>query len=161
MCSKNEVAILKNGRVLPFWMPNKATSYAIYEDFSIFPDFQFLSYLGRSKFVLVSLFAFLAKIWPKNMYRTIQSQNFKFDVFEILTFDNLHLAKGHKRLWEVLRGIPNTIHVFPRLISIWYGCFAGEANMDRKSRILPLTRPVMSSMTSQIFIATYSKTSSS
>ena len=44
--------------------------------FCHFPDFQILSGLGHSKSVL-GFFAFLTKIWPKNMYCTAQTQNFK------------------------------------------------------------------------------------
>ena len=41
MCAKFQVAILENGRVVPFWMPEKDTFYAIYENFGIFSYFQF------------------------------------------------------------------------------------------------------------------------
>ena len=41
MCTKFLVAILKNGWVLPFCMPQKATFYAIHEDFGIVQIFNF------------------------------------------------------------------------------------------------------------------------
>ena len=106
MCTKFQFDILKNGRVLPFWMPKKATSCTIYENFGIFslcrlPDF------GRSESVFGVIFAVLTKIWHKNMYHTTQTQNLKFELFDLVTLDDLDLIYGHKRLGGYLE-IPQT-----------------------------------------------------
>ena len=65
ICKNFKLISWKSGRVLPFWMPRKATFYPIYDDFGIFSDFQILSDLGPSKKVPRSYFAFLTNIWPK------------------------------------------------------------------------------------------------
>ena len=88
MCTKFQVATFKTNWVLPFWMPNKATIYAIYEGFGIFPIFYF-ERLGHSESALRSFYAFLTKIWPKNMHHTTQTQNYKFDLFDLLALDDL------------------------------------------------------------------------
>ena len=45
------------------------------------------------------------------MYYTTQTQNSKFDLFDLVTLDDLDLSQGHKRLRRVLRSIPDMIHV--------------------------------------------------
>ena len=44
--------------------------------FPWFSEFYFLTNFDASKSVLGSFFAFFAKIWPKNMYRSSKSRNF-------------------------------------------------------------------------------------
>ena len=69
------------------------------------------------------------------MHRTTQTQNLKLEhFFEILTFDNLHLVKAHKRLSGVPRDIPDTIHVVPRLYFnlIPLLCTANPARTENK-----------------------------
>ena len=46
-----------------------------------FSEFYFFTDFDASKSVLGSFFAFFAKIWPKNMYRTSKSRNFLLDLF--------------------------------------------------------------------------------
>ena len=72
--------------------------YAIYDEFGIFPIFNFCPIWIVQKVFLAHFSAFLTKIWPKNIYQITQTQNLKFDFFEILTFDDLQLAKGQKDL---------------------------------------------------------------
>ena len=61
-----------------------------------FSRFYFLTDFDASKSVLGSFFAFFAKIWPKNMYRTSESRNFLLDLFYLVTWDDLDLYYGHK-----------------------------------------------------------------
>ena len=111
-CMKFQVLILENGWVLPFCMPKKAT-YAIWR-LSHFLDFQFSFNLIHSKSVLGSCF----HIFDKNLtQKCIATSKLKIlrHFPKILTIDNFHVAKGHKRLRGVLRGIPDPIHIVPQL----------------------------------------------
>ena len=113
--TKFQVAILRNAWVLPFWMPKKAILRYL-RGFRHFSYFQFLPDLGRPRSVLEVIFCVLDEnLAKKTCIAPTQTQDFEFDLFENLTFVNLHLAKGHKRLRRVRRGIPDTINVVPRL----------------------------------------------
>ena len=81
MCTKFQAAILKKRLSFAVWNAQKATFYTIYEDFATFPIFKFCPIWAVQKIVQGSFFAFLTKIWPKNMYCTTQAQIFKFDLF--------------------------------------------------------------------------------
>ena len=110
--------------------------------FRHFSDFQFLSGLGRSKRVLRSSFK---KTLPKNLHQTL---NFKFDLFDLVTLDDLQFSQGHKRLKRILRIIPYTIHVVPsNLLQFDTAALPGEGSNDRQSKSWPLTQLVMSSVT--------------
>ena len=64
------------------------------------------------------------------MHHTNQTQNVKFDSFDLVTLDNLYLTQGHKRLRMAIRSIPDTAHVVPStFISLWHG--TGEISKDR------------------------------
>ena len=117
-CTKYQVDILKNIRVLPFWMSKKATLF--YEDFGIFPIFSCFRF-GPFKNVLESFFSLLTKIWPKNMHRISKIQNFKFYLFSSWPWLTLTWHKVTKGLGGYLRHDPCHSITF---ISIWYGCFA-------------------------------------
>ena len=78
----------------------------LYRDF---PNFVFLTDFDASKSVLGSFFAFFAKIWPKNMYRSSKSRNF-FDLFHLVTWDDLDLYYGHKTQEMILTDVSDTIH---------------------------------------------------
>ena len=63
-----------------------------------------------SKSVLGSLFAFFAKIWPKNMYRSFKSRNVFVWPFHMVTWDDLDLYYGHKAQEMILTDVSDTIH---------------------------------------------------
>ena len=63
-----------------------------------------------SKTVLGSFFAFVAKIWPKSMYRSSKSRFFLFDLFYLVTWDDLNLYYGHKAQEMLLTNVSDTIH---------------------------------------------------
>ena len=66
------------------------------------------------------------------MYHTTQSQNFKPDLFDFVTFDDLGLIQGHKMLRRVLTNIPDTFHVIPSaLFQFDVIVLPGEASNDR------------------------------
>ena len=50
-----------------------------------FSEFCFLTDFDASKSVLESFFAFFAKTWPKNMYRSSKSRKKLFDLFHLVT----------------------------------------------------------------------------
>ena len=117
--------------------------------------FRHLSDLGRLKSVLRSSFAFLTdpKIWSKTCIPPPKLKILNLTFLEILTFDNLHLAKGHKRHVGYLEVSQTRSISFPGLISIWCDCFARRSRQRQKSIILPLTRlrDVISDVTDKIF----------
>ena len=126
MCTKFQVAILtKMAEFCRFECP-KRPLFTLFTRISTF-----------------SFFHFLYENLTQNMYHTTQTQNFKFDVFEILTFDDLHLAKRHKGLGGDIQRYPRHDPCrSPALFQFDTAALPGEANRDRKSIILPLTRPV-------------------
>ena len=66
------------------------------------------------------------------MYRTTQTQNLEFNLFDLVTLDDLDLTQCHKRLRRVLRRIPDTIHVVPSaLFQSDMAAVPGEVNIDR------------------------------
>ena len=81
MCTKFQVDIFKNGWDMAWNMSKTGTFHVISGLNRDFPNFFFFADLDVSKSVLGSFFAFFAKIWPKNMYRTSKSRNFLFDLF--------------------------------------------------------------------------------
>ena len=86
------------------------------------------------------------------MYHTTQTQNFKFGLFEILTFDDLHLTQSHKRLRGVLRSIQTRSLPFLGFISISYDCFAQRSQQGQKIKNFTLdsTCDVISDVTDKV-----------
>ena len=70
-------------------------------------------YMGLSKTALGYFFAFFTKTDIKHELHA-QNQNLHFDIFDLVTSDDLDLTRGHQRLRRVLRSIPNTIHAVPK-----------------------------------------------
>ena len=68
----------------------------------------------------------------KNMHHTTQTQNFKFELFDIVALDGLDLTQGHKMLRRVLRIILGTMHV-AQLALFQFGTAAlpGEESSER------------------------------
>ena len=75
-----------------------------------FSEFCFLTDFDASKSVLRSFFAFFAKIWPKNMYRSSKSRNFFVWPFHLVTWHDLDLYYGHKVQEMILTDVSDTIH---------------------------------------------------
>ena len=66
------------------------------------------------------------------MYHTTQTQNFEFDLFDLVTLDDLELTRGHKRLRRLFRSIPDTIHAVPSaFFQFDMAALPGEASNDR------------------------------
>ena len=76
MCTKFQVDIFKNGWDMTENMSKTGTFHVISGLYRDFPNYIFLTDFDASKGVLGSFFAFFAKIWPKNMYRSSKSRNF-------------------------------------------------------------------------------------
>ena len=69
------------------------------------------------------------------MYQTTKTQNFKFDLFYLVTLDDLDLTLGHKRLRRVLGSISYTIHVvLSALFQFDTAALSVEASNDRYSK---------------------------
>ena len=138
------VHILKNGWVLPSWMPKKATYYAIYEDFGDFRvsnSDQFWSFKKCSRVI----FAFLTKIWHNNMYHITATQNFKIWPFwPQMTLTWHKVTKGLGGYLKYARHDPCRSIGF---ISLWYGCFSRRSEQWQTLKNLTFDRPVTSSVT--------------
>ena len=98
-CAKFQIDILKNAWVLSFWIQK-----VIFYDTVFW--FSYFSHLGRSKSALGSF-----SCPPKNMYHTTQTQRLYFDLFDLVTSDDLDLAWGHQMLRRILWSIHDTIDV--------------------------------------------------
>ena len=102
-----------------------------------------------SKSVLGSFFAFFAKIWPKNMYRSSKSRFFLFDLFHPVTWDDLDLHYGRKAQEMILTDVSDTIHDDSlALFALNIEILLADVTKPEKSKILTLTWPVTSSVTS-------------
>ena len=114
-----------------------------------FSEFCFLTDFDASKSVLGSFFAFFAKIWPKNMYRSSKSRFFFFDLFHLVTWDDLDLYYGHKAQKMILTDVSDTLHTDSlALFLLNIEILLADVTKPEKSKILTLTWPVTSSVTS-------------
>ena len=114
-----------------------------------FSEFCFLTDFDASKSVLGSFFAFFAKIWPKNMYRKSKHDFFLFDLFHLMTWDDLDLCYGHKAQEMILTDVSDTIHADSlALFALNIEILLADVTKPEKSKILTLTWPVTSSVTS-------------
>ena len=110
----------------------------------------FLTDFDASKIVLGSFFAFFAKIWPKNMYRSSKSQFF-VSPFYLVTWDGLHMYYGHKAQEMILTDVSDTIHADSlALFALNIDILLADVTKPEKSKILTLTWPVTSSVTSRL-----------
>ena len=114
-----------------------------------FSEFCFLTDFDASKSVLGSFFAFFAKIWPKNMYRSTKSRMFLFDLFHMVTWDDLDLYYGHKAQDMILTDVSDTFHADSlALFALYIEILLADVTKPENSKILTLTWPVTSSVTS-------------
>ena len=115
-----------------------------------FSEFCFLTDFDASKSVLGSFFAFFAKIWLKNMYRSSKSWFFLFDLFHLVTWDDLDLYYGHKAQEMILTDVSDTTHADSlALFALNIEILLTDVTKPEKSKNLTLTWPVTSSVTSE------------
>ena len=114
-----------------------------------FSEFCFLTDFDASKSILGSFFAFFAKIWPKNMYRSSKPRIFLFDVFHLVTWDDLDLYYGNKAQEMILTDVSDTMHADSlALFALNIEILLADVTKPEKSKILTLTWPVTSSVAS-------------
>ena len=114
-----------------------------------FSYFCFLTDFDASKSVLGSFFAFLVKIWAKNMYRSSKSRFFLFDLFHLMTWDDHDLYYGHKAQEMILTDVSDTIHADSlALCTLNIEILLADVTKPEQSKIMTLTWPVTSSVTS-------------
>ena len=95
------------------------------------------------------IFRVLCKIWPKNMYRSSKSRKKLFDLFHLVTWDDLDLYYDHKAQEMILTDVSDTIHVDSlALFALNIEILLADVPKPEKSKILTLTWPVTSSVTS-------------
>ena len=111
-------------------MPETASSYAIYQVFGIFRFSSFVRFRWFKK-CCRAIFALLMKSDLKRMYLTTQT-HFLYQLFDLVTLNEMDLTQCHKGLGKVLRSIPDTIHVIRRLYFNMIGllCPAKRAMTD-------------------------------
>ena len=127
----------------------KGTFHVISGLYRDFPNFVFLTDFDGSKSVLGSFFALFAKIWPKHMCRSSKSRNFLFDLFHLVTWDDLDLYYGHKAQEMILTDVSDTTHADSlALFALNIEILLADVTKPEKSKILTLTWPVTSSVTS-------------
>ena len=114
-----------------------------------FSEFYFFTDFDASKSVLGSFFAFFAKIWPKNMYRSAKSRKKKFlDLFYLVTWHDLDLYYGHKAQSMILTNVRDTIHADKlALFVLNIAILLADVTRPEMSNILTLTWPVTSLVT--------------
>ena len=142
-----------SSRYLQKWLRHKTCQkQAFSRHFGTLPwfsEFCFLTDFDASKSVLRSFFAFFAKIWLKNMNRSTKSRFFLFDLFHPVTWDDLDLYYGHKAQEMILTDVSDTIHaVSLSLFALNIEILLADVTKPEKSKILTLTWPVTSSVTS-------------
>ena len=113
-----------------------------------FSWFCFLTDFDASKSFLGLFFAFLRKSDLKNMYRSSKSR-FLFYLFHLVTWDDLDLYYGHKAQEMILTDVSDTIHADSlALFALNIEILLADVTKPEKSKILTLTWPVTSSVTS-------------
>ena len=86
------------------------------------------------------------------MYRSSKSRNFLFDLFHLVTWDDLDLYYGHKAQEMILTDVSDTIHADSlALFALNIEILLADVTKPEKSKILSLTWPVTSSVTSGSF----------
>ena len=99
--------------------PKRPLFCAIYEDFDIFPIFNFCSIWAVKK-CSGAIFVYLTKSWPKDTYHSSILKILNLTFFDPVALDDLELSQGHKRLRRVLRSILDTIHAVPSSCIVLY-----------------------------------------
>ena len=114
-----------------------------------FSEFCFLTDFDASKSVLGSFFAFFAKIWPKTCIAALNHEKNVFDLFHLVTWDDLDLYYGHKAQEMILTDVSDTIHADSlALFALNIEILLADVTKPEKSKILTLTWPVTSTVTS-------------
>ena len=114
-----------------------------------FPNFVFLTDFDASKSVLRSFFAFLRKSDLKTCIAALNHEFFLFDLFHLVTWDDLDLYYGHKAQEMILTDVRDTIHADSlALFALNIEILLADVTKPEKSKILTLTWPVTSSVTS-------------
>ena len=128
----------------------KQALFTSFRDFTvIFRIWFFWPILDASKSVLGSFFAFFAKIWPKNMYRSSKSRFFLFDLFTWWPEMTLTCIMVIKHRKGYLTDVSDTIHADSlALFALNIEILLADVTKPEKSKILTLTWPMTSSVTS-------------
>ena len=83
------------------------------------------------------------------MYRSSKSRFFLFDLFHLVTWDDLELYYGHKAQEMILTDVSDTIHADSlALFALNIDILLVDVTKPEKSKILTLTWPVTSLVTS-------------
>ena len=101
ICAQNFKSI--SSKMAEIWHKTcqKQALFTSFRDFTVISEFCFLTDFDASKSVLGSFFAFFAKIWPKNMYRSSKSRRIKklltfFTWWPDMTLTSIMVAKHSK-----------------------------------------------------------------
>ena len=149
ICTQFQADILKNGRD-DINMYVQTGTFPVIAGLTVIFRILFLIDFDASKSVLRSFFASFAKIWPKNMYHSSKSRFFLFDLFYLVTWDDLDLHHGLKAQEMILTDVSDTIHADSlALFALNIEILLADVIKPEKSKISTLTWPVTLSVTSR------------
>ena len=96
ICTQNFKSI--SSKMAEIWRKTcqKQALFTSFRDLTVIFLILFLTDFDASKSVLGSFFAFFAKIWPKNTYRSSKSRFFWLDLFYLVTWDDRDHYYGRK-----------------------------------------------------------------
>ena len=150
MCTKFQVDIFKNGWDIAWNMSKTGTFHVISGLYRDFPNFVFLPILTLQKVFKGHFSRSLRKSGIKTCIAALNHDIFLFDLFHPVTWDDLNLYYGHKAQEMILRDVSDTIHADSlALFALNIEILLADVTKPEKSKILNLTWPVTSSVTSR------------
>ena len=121
----------------------KQSLFTSFRDFTVISRILFLPILTLQKVLWGSFFAFFAKNWSQNMYRSSKSRNFLLDLFYLVTWDDLDLYYNHKAQEMIFTNVSDTIHADSlALFALNIEIVLADVTKHEISNILTLTWPV-------------------
>ena len=137
----------------------KQALFTSFRDFTVIFVILFSDRFWRFIKCFRAIFRILCENWPKNMYRSSKSRNFLFDLFYLLTWDDLDLYYVYKAQKMILTDVSDTIHADSlALFALDIESLLADVTKPEKSKILTLTWPVTSSVTSRSIFLPCSRT---
>ena len=149
MCTKFQVDIFKNGWDITWNVSKTGTFHVISRLYPDFPNFVFLPILTLQKVFKGHFSRSLQKSDLKTCIAALNHDFFLFDLFRLVTWDDLDLYYGLKAQEMILTDVRDTIHADSlTLFALNIEILLADVTKTEKSKILTLTWHVTSSVTS-------------
>ena len=107
----------------------------------------FFDRFWRLKTCFRGFFAFVAKVWPKNMYRS--SNFFVWPGVYLVTWDDLDLYYGHKAQEMIQMSVTLSMPIHWLCLRLTSKFYSPMSPSQKSRKKITLTRPVTSSVTSR------------